>query len=136
MRTEKQTSRPPHKQPRRFARLPVHLLPYCFPSGGRHWLACGAGARCVGRLRCGRSLPLASGLERKAKEAKAFYSLLAIATLIGLALNFAGVDPIRALVWSAMINGVTAAPVMVFMMLRQLTRHVRSQQSSGAYLDK
>ena len=43
--------------------------------------------------------------------------MLAIATLIGLGLNFTRVDPIRALVWSAMINGITAPPIMVFMML-------------------
>jgi Mn2+/Fe2+ NRAMP family transporter len=74
------------------------------------------------------------GLERKAKEAKAFYSLLAIATLIGLALNFAGVDPIRALVWSAMINGVTAAPVMVFMMLMASNQKVMGKLTLPTYL--
>jgi NRAMP (natural resistance-associated macrophage protein)-like metal ion transporter len=57
------------------------------------------------------------GLERKAKEAKAFYAVLAVATLIGLGLNFSRIDPMRALVWSAIINGVTAPPVMVFVML-------------------
>jgi Mn2+/Fe2+ NRAMP family transporter len=74
------------------------------------------------------------GLERKAKEAKAFYSFLAIATLIGLALNFAGVDPIRALVWSAMINGVTAAPVMVFMMLMASNQKVMGKLTLPTYL--
>jgi Mn2+/Fe2+ NRAMP family transporter len=37
--------------------------------------------------------------------------------MIRLGLNFIRVDPIRALVWSAMINGITAPPIMVFMML-------------------
>jgi NRAMP (natural resistance-associated macrophage protein)-like metal ion transporter len=57
------------------------------------------------------------GLDRKAREAKAFYSVLAVATLIGLGINFTKLDPIKALVWSAIINGITAAPVMCFMML-------------------
>jgi Mn2+/Fe2+ NRAMP family transporter len=57
------------------------------------------------------------GLERKLKEAKAFYGVLAVATLIGLMINFTRLDPIKALVWAAIINGVTAAPVMCFMML-------------------
>ncbi len=65
----------------------------------------------------GEALHWPVGLERKAKEAKAFYGVLAISTLIGLGLNFTKINPIRALVWSAIINGVTAAPIMVFVML-------------------
>jgi NRAMP (natural resistance-associated macrophage protein)-like metal ion transporter len=65
----------------------------------------------------GEALKWPVGLERKAKEAKAFYSVLAIATLIGLTLNFTNFDPIKALVWAAIVNGITAAPVMCFMML-------------------
>ena len=65
----------------------------------------------------GEALRWPVGLERKLKEAKAFYGVLAVATLIGLTINFTKLDPIKALVWSAIINGVTAAPVMCFMML-------------------
>ena len=65
----------------------------------------------------GEALKWPVGLERKAKEAKAFYSVLAVATMIGLTLNFTKLDPIKALVWAAIINGITAAPVMCFMML-------------------
>jgi Mn2+/Fe2+ NRAMP family transporter len=57
------------------------------------------------------------GLARKAKEAKAFYAVLAIASTLGLALNFTKINPIHALVWSAIVNGITALPVMCFMML-------------------
>jgi Mn2+/Fe2+ NRAMP family transporter len=64
------------------------------------------------------------GLERKAKEAKAFYSVLALATLIGLVLNFTKFDPIKTLVWAAIINGITAAPVMCFMILLASQRKV------------
>ena len=57
------------------------------------------------------------GLARQPHRAKAFYGCIAAATLIGVLLNFSPIDPIRALFWSAVINGVVAAPVMVLMML-------------------
>lgn len=57
------------------------------------------------------------GLARRPKEAQAFYATLVIATLIGMIINFAPIDPIKALFWSAVINGVVAVPVMVVMML-------------------
>ena len=57
-----------------------------------------------------------SGLDKKLHEAKEFYAIVAIATLGGVVLNFTPIDPIKALFWSAVINGVVAAPVMVLMM--------------------
>ncbi|MEZ2409183.1 NRAMP family divalent metal transporter [Bosea sp. RCC_152_1] len=57
------------------------------------------------------------GLSREPREAKAFYLAVSVATAIGVALNFTSVDPIKALVWSAMINGVVAVPIMVILML-------------------
>lgn len=57
------------------------------------------------------------GLARRPMEAKAFYATTAAATLVGIAFNFTGVDPIRALYWSAVINGVIAVPIMAVMML-------------------
>jgi Mn2+/Fe2+ NRAMP family transporter len=57
------------------------------------------------------------GLDRKLNRARGFYGVLAIATLLGVTLNFTPINPIRALFWSAVINGVCAAPVMVVMML-------------------
>ncbi|HMI19945.1 MAG TPA: divalent metal cation transporter [Sphingomonas sp.] len=57
------------------------------------------------------------GLARKPNRAKAFYGCIAVATLIGVLLNFSTIDPIKALFWSAVVNGVVAAPVMVLMML-------------------
>jgi Mn2+/Fe2+ NRAMP family transporter len=56
------------------------------------------------------------GLARQPREALAFYLTLGIATVIGVGLNFTPIDPIRALYWSAVINGVMAAPVMVLLM--------------------
>jgi len=82
----------------------------------------------------GEALRWRVGLERKAKEAKAFYAVLAIATLIGLGLNFTKIDPIRALVWSATINGVTAPPVMVFMMLMASSKRVMGKLTLPRHL--
>jgi Mn2+/Fe2+ NRAMP family transporter len=58
-----------------------------------------------------------AGLSRRPRQAKAFYATIAAATLVGTALNFAPVNPIRALFWTAVINGVIAVPVMAIMML-------------------
>ena len=56
------------------------------------------------------------GLSRKPAKAKAFYATLAIATMLGVALNFSPINPIEALYWSAVINGVVAVPIMILMM--------------------
>ncbi|NTH16440.1 divalent metal cation transporter [Agrobacterium rhizogenes] len=56
------------------------------------------------------------GLSRTAGRAKAFYGAVAVATLLGIGLNFSPIDPIKALFWSAVINGVVAVPVMALMM--------------------
>jgi NRAMP (natural resistance-associated macrophage protein)-like metal ion transporter len=82
----------------------------------------------------GEALKWPVGLERKAKEAKAFYSVLAVATLLGLALNFTKLDPIKALVWAAIINGITAAPVMCFMILLASRRKVMGGLTLPFYL--
>src|SRR3984957_10020282 len=58
-----------------------------------------------------------TGLERPLEKAPAFYGVLSVATLLGLAMNFTSLNPIRALFWSAVINGVVAVPVMIVMML-------------------
>ncbi|HEX2828374.1 MAG TPA: divalent metal cation transporter [Burkholderiales bacterium] len=57
------------------------------------------------------------GLGQTVLKAKGFYAILSIATLLGVALNFSSVDPIKALFWSAVINGVIAVPIMAVMML-------------------
>ena len=57
------------------------------------------------------------GLDRKPREAKAFYSVIALATLGGIALNLIGIDPMKALYWAAVVNGLLAPPLMVVTML-------------------
>jgi NRAMP (natural resistance-associated macrophage protein)-like metal ion transporter len=68
-----------------------------------------------------------ASLERQPHEAKGFYGVLAVATLIGLALNFVGINPIRALFWSAVMNGVVAVPLMVVSMLMAVNPKVMGQ---------
>src|ERR1700716_101656 len=79
----------------------------------------GATAYAVGE---GRQWPV--GLARKPKEAVAFYSVLALSAAIGIALNFTSINPISALYWSAVINGVLAVPVMVLLMIMARRRDV------------
>jgi len=57
------------------------------------------------------------GLDRELFEAKQFYAMVTFATLGGVALDFSPIDPIKALFWSAVINGFIAVPIMVVMML-------------------
>jgi NRAMP (natural resistance-associated macrophage protein)-like metal ion transporter len=57
------------------------------------------------------------GLGRRMTEARGFYTILSIATLLGVAIDFTSIDPIKALFWSAVINGVIAVPIMAVMML-------------------
>jgi NRAMP (natural resistance-associated macrophage protein)-like metal ion transporter len=56
------------------------------------------------------------GLDRQPKEAKAFYATIAVATIGSVILSFSALDPIRALYWSAVINGILAVPLMAIML--------------------
>jgi Mn2+/Fe2+ NRAMP family transporter len=52
------------------------------------------------------------GLSRKLKNARGFYGVIIVSTLVGLVLNFVGVDPIKALVLAAVFNGVASVPLL------------------------
>jgi NRAMP (natural resistance-associated macrophage protein)-like metal ion transporter len=60
------------------------------------------------------------GLESRPRDARAFYTVITVATLIGLLLTLAGIDPIRALIFAAVVNGVVAVP-LVFLIRRIAT---------------
>ncbi len=72
----------------------------------------------------GETLGWTTGLDRTPLDAKAFYGTIAVSTLIGILINFVGLDPIKALFWSAVINGVVAVPLMVIIMLMAMRRDV------------
>jgi NRAMP (natural resistance-associated macrophage protein)-like metal ion transporter len=57
------------------------------------------------------------GLGLRLAEARGFYAILSVATLVGVGLNFTDIPPVRALIWSAVINGVISVPIMAVMML-------------------
>lgn len=52
------------------------------------------------------------GLNNKPREAIGFYSVIVLATLLGIAIGYTPLDPIKALVWSAVINGIVAVPIL------------------------
>jgi NRAMP (natural resistance-associated macrophage protein)-like metal ion transporter len=58
-----------------------------------------------------------AGLSERPRQAKAFYATIAIGTLLGVGFNFVSIDPIKALFWTAVINGVVAVPLMIVMMI-------------------
>lgn len=64
-----------------------------------------------------------SGLEKKWREAPAFYTVITLSVLIGLGIDYAPIDPIKALFWSAVLNGVIAVPIMIATMLVASSRH-------------
>ena len=65
----------------------------------------------------GESQGWKSGLEYQPWEATGFYAVIAAATLIGLAIDWLGLPPMRALFWSAVVNGIVAVPIMAAMMV-------------------
>jgi Mn2+/Fe2+ NRAMP family transporter len=65
----------------------------------------------------GESRGWKTGLDNMPWEAKGFYAVIAAAVLLGLGIDYSGLDPIKALFWSAVINGVIAVPMMAAMML-------------------
>jgi NRAMP (natural resistance-associated macrophage protein)-like metal ion transporter len=67
------------------------------------------------------------GLGRTLPNAKGFYAIVTVSTVLGVALNFSPVDPITALFWSAVINGVIAVPIMAVMMLMAVRSDVMGE---------
>lgn len=83
----------------------------------------------------GEAFKWPTGLDRKPRQARGFYAVLTIATLVGLAINLPFVQrithlgPIKALFWAAVINGVSAVPIMVVMMLMCQNKSIMGQFS-------
>src|SRR5690606_23973934 len=57
------------------------------------------------------------GLEHKPREAGGFYTVIGLSVLIGVAVDYSPVDPIRARFWSAVLNGVISVPLMAATMI-------------------
>ncbi len=71
------------------------------------------------------------GLERRWFEAKRFYTIITLATLIGVGLDFTSINPMKALYWSAIINGVVAVPIMAGLMMLTTRPEVMGQFTAG-----
>jgi Mn2+/Fe2+ NRAMP family transporter len=71
------------------------------------------------------------GLYRKFKRARGFYLVISLATLFGLAMNFVGIDPIKALIYSAVLNGLAAVPLLY--LIAKITRRpdIMGEYQSG-----
>src|SRR5712691_13163660 len=75
-----------------------------------------------------------TSLERKPGEAVRFYAAITIATLTGLSLNFLHIDPVKALFWAAILNGIVAAPLMAVIMTMASSQKVMGKLVIPAYL--
>ena len=75
----------------------------------------------------GESLSWRVGLARAPRRAKEFYATIAVGMMLGVVLNFSPIDPIKALYWSAVLNGVVAVPLMVTMMFMTMRRTVMAR---------
>jgi NRAMP (natural resistance-associated macrophage protein)-like metal ion transporter len=71
------------------------------------------------------------GLFRKFASARAFYLVIILSTLVGLGMNFAGIDPIKALVFSAVFNGVASVPLIAIIYFVSRRRDVMGEHASG-----
>jgi NRAMP (natural resistance-associated macrophage protein)-like metal ion transporter len=72
-----------------------------------------------------------AGLNYKLKKAHGFYGVITIATLIGLTINFIGLDPIKALIVAAVINGVVAIPLIFLIIKIANNQNIMGQWKSG-----
>ncbi|HSX18493.1 MAG TPA: divalent metal cation transporter [Candidatus Saccharimonadales bacterium] len=70
------------------------------------------------------SLKWRGGLSSKLKQAHAFYGVLIISVIIGLAINFLGIDPIKALIYSAVANGIVAPLILALIVIISSSKHI------------
>ncbi|MDE3192995.1 MAG: divalent metal cation transporter [Chloroflexota bacterium] len=74
------------------------------------------------------------GLERRWDRAKPFYGVIVVATALGAGMSFLDIDPIGALFWTAVLNGVVAPPLLVLVMLAARNGKVMGGQKIGRLL--
>ncbi len=72
-----------------------------------------------------------SGLNLKLKKAHGFYGVITIATLIGLIINFIGINPVKALVYAAVLNGIAAVPLIFFIIKISASQKIMGEYKSG-----
>jgi len=73
------------------------------------------------------------GLNLKLKRAHGFYGVITIATLIGLMMNFVGIDPIKALIYTAVFNGIAAVPLVFLVTKIASNKKIMGNYKSGFF---
>ena len=73
-----------------------------------------------------------SGLNLKLKRARGFYGVIIVATIVGLIINFIGIDPVKALVYAAVLNGVAAVPLLFLIIKISASDEIMGEYKSGA----
>lgn len=76
-----------------------------------------------------------SGLDERPRRAKRFYLAILISTIVGILIDFVGINPIRALFWTAVINGFLAPPLLILVMLMANNRTVMGKRVNGPILN-
>ena len=71
------------------------------------------------------------GLYRNLKQAYSFYGVIIIALIIGLAMNFFGIDPIKALIYSAVVNAIVAPIVLILILILSSSQKVMGERKNG-----
>src|SRR3989344_5484817 len=81
------------------------------------------------------SLGWREGLYQKFKRAHGFYGVITIATLIGLLINFIGIDPIVALYYTAVINGIIAPPLIIMILFIANNKKIMGERTNSPFLN-
>lgn len=79
-------------------------------------------------------LNIPEGLSKKWYQARVFYGLIVVATLIGLAGNFVGINPVRALIYSAIANALVAPPLLIVIVRMASDKKIMGKQVSSRHL--
>jgi len=101
----------------------------------------GTGFMCVPILTASAAYALAEamgwkhGLDQKPRRARLFYGVITLSTLIGMLINFVGVNPMTALLWTAVINGLVAPPILVVIMLIANNKSVLGNKVNGRVIN-
>jgi NRAMP (natural resistance-associated macrophage protein)-like metal ion transporter len=75
------------------------------------------------------------GLNRKPGRARPFYGVIVVASLVGMLINFLGLNPIDALFWTAVLNGLLAPPLLVLIMLVANSKRVMGKHTNGRWIN-
>lgn len=101
----------------------------------------GTGFMCVPILTASAAYAMAEalnwkhGLDRKPRRARLFYAVIALSSLIGMLINFLGVNPMTALLWTAVINGLIAPPILVVILLIANNKSVLGNKVNGRVIN-